>query len=207
MRRLLAGLAENRRFHIWVVSGRRQADIRELIAVPGIEYLGLYGWERGGTPVLSEEARRALTCVKMWTAGLLLKFPGIWIEDKESALAIHYREAAEADVPPARLLVHGVVESFSQVLRLAPGKKVWEVMPLELEDKGAAVRRELAAKGNGAVPIYVGDDAGDEPAFAELAQRGITVRVGPPRATRARYRLDHVGEVRVLLEKLAVEFA
>ena len=210
MRRALAILARNRRFQIWVVSGRRQADIRARIRVPGIRYLGLYGWEGGSVlaaSALSEEAQRALVCVKVWSASLLLNVPGVWIEDKESALAVHYRGAGDAEVRRARKVVRGVVEPFSQVLKLAVGKKVWEVLPLELQDKGAAVRRELAASRDRAVPVYVGDDVGDEPAFKELAARGVTVRVGPPRATKAHFHLDHVGQVRMFLEKLGSEFA
>jgi len=206
-RRALAILAHNRRFQIWVVSGRRQADIRARIRVPGIRYLGLYGWEGGNAAVLTEEARQALVCVKVWTASLLLNMPGVWIEDKESALAIHYRAATDAEVRRARKVVRKVVEPFSQVLKMTAGKKIWEVLPVELQDKGAAVRRELAASRDRAVPVYVGDDAGDEPAFAELAAHGVTVRVGPPRATRAHYHLNHVSQVRLLLEKLGSEFA
>ena len=55
-RRALAILSHNRRFHICVVSGRRQADIRARIRVPGIRYLGLYGWEGANTSALTEEA-------------------------------------------------------------------------------------------------------------------------------------------------------
>jgi trehalose 6-phosphate phosphatase len=206
-RRALAVLAHNRRFQIWIVSGRRQADIRARIRVPGIRYLGLYGWEGSGTSHLSEKSRQALICVKVWIASLLLNTPGVWIEDKESALAIHHRGAADSDVRRARKIVRGVIEPFAEVLKLTPGKKIWEVMPLEIQDKGAAVRRELAAQRDRAVPVYVGDDAGDEPAFEALASRGITVRVGPARTTRARYYLDHVRQVRVFLEQLGSEFA
>jgi trehalose-phosphatase len=206
-RRALAILAHNRRFHICIVSGRRQADIQARIRVPGIRYLGLYGWEGSPASGLSEEARQALTCVKVWTASRLLNMPGVWIEDKESALAIHYRGAVDAEVRRARKVVRGVVEPFSPVLRLTSGKKIWEVLPVEIRDKGAAVRRELAASRDRAVPVYIGDDTGDEPAFEELAGRGITVRVGPARSTRARYHLDHVRQVRVFLEKLGSEFA
>ena len=51
------------------------------------------------------------------------------------------------------------------------------------------------------IAIYVGDDATDEPAFAVL-NRGITVRVGPARHTKARYRLSNPREVRRFIERL-----
>jgi trehalose 6-phosphate phosphatase len=189
------------------VSGRLQADVREKIRVKGIRYLGLHGWDAGGKRTLSEEAQQALLLVKVWMASLLLHFSEVWVEDKESALAIHYRGATDSDVRRARKVVRGVVLPFSNVLRLAPGKKLWEVVPLEIEDKGVAVRKELASELHRSVAVYVGDDTGDEPAFHELAGHGVTVHVGPPRATKARYYLDHVREVRMFLEKLRSEFA
>src|SRR5690349_8152835 len=45
----LSRLARNPRFRVWVVSGRRRADIRARIGVPGIRYLGLHGWEGRAT--------------------------------------------------------------------------------------------------------------------------------------------------------------
>jgi trehalose-phosphatase len=41
-----------------------------------------------------------------------------------------------------------------------------------------------------AVPVYFGDDLTDEDAFAEIGERGVTVLVGEPRRTAARYRVD-----------------
>lgn len=205
IRRSLVTLAHSPRFRIWIVSGRRQADIRERVAVPGIRYLGLHGWEGRSNTALSSETRRILNCVKIWIAGLLPGLPGVWVEDKDCILAVHYRSAPESSVRRARRIVRGVVEPFHSHLKLVSGKKVWEVAPFEIEDKGAAVRRELADLNKRAVPVYLGDDVGDEPAFAALAG-GITVRVGSEHPSHARYRLAHVGQVRQFLAKLENDF-
>jgi trehalose-phosphatase len=205
IRRALFVLARNPRFRVWVVSGRRQADIRNRVAVPGIRYLGLHGWEGRPGTALSSETRRILTCVKTWISGLLPGLPGVWLEDKDWVLAIHYRSAPESSVRCARRIVRGVVEPFQSSLKLVSGKEVWEVAPHEIEDKGAAVQRELANLPTRAVPVYLGDDSGDEPAFAALAG-GVTVRVGSVHPSNARYRLAHVGQVRQFLEKLGNEF-
>ena len=66
----LAALARSRGFRIWIVSGRRQADVRERVGLPGIRYLGLYGWEARGDEGLCEETRRALECVSAWMGAL-----------------------------------------------------------------------------------------------------------------------------------------
>src|SRR3974390_1978568 len=44
-REALSALVRSRRFAVWIVSGRRHADIRDRVGVPGVHYLGLYGWE------------------------------------------------------------------------------------------------------------------------------------------------------------------
>jgi len=62
----------------------------------------------------------------------------------------------------------------------------------------------LAIAGRGTLPVFVGDDAVDEPAFAALTA-GITIRVGRPGHTRARFRLAGVKQVRVFLERLSRE--
>jgi trehalose 6-phosphate phosphatase len=56
------------------------------------------------------------------------------------------------------------------------------------------------------LPIYLGDDLTDEPAFAAL-RRGITVRVAPVSRTKAHFRLGDPNEVRVFLERLEEELS
>ncbi len=83
---------------------------------------------------------------------------------------------------------------------------MWELAPRELGDKGIAVQSELSAMGARAMPVYIGDDSMDEPAFRAL-DRGITIRVGGACRSHAHYRLSSVGQVHQFLEKLEREFA
>ncbi len=206
VRQALAVLGRSDRFRVWIVSGRRQADIRARVGVPGIRYLGLHGWEGRAGASLAEESEDRLASVLDCLGRRLAAIPGIWIEDKAHALAIHYRAADAAGVSRARAILDDVIAPHALLLRLQPGKSVWEILPSELEDKGAAVGRELATLGRRVLPIYVGDDEGDEPAFAALA-RGITIRVGTEPESRARYRLTGVRQVRIFLRKLIAEIA
>lgn len=205
-RRTLAGLVRSPRFRVWIVTGRRRADVRARVGVPGIRYLGLHGWEGRSAPAITAESRDAVACAKSWLTSLLLSVPGVWLEDKGLTLAIHYQSVAEEGVRQARKLVHGVLDPFADSLQLIRGKKVWELAPHELGDKGMAVSSELSAAGDGAMPVYIGDDRMDEPAFSAL-DCGITVRVGRACRTKARYRLSSVEQVHQFLEKLEGEFA
>ncbi len=81
-RRTLLRLTRSPRFRVWIVTGRRRADVRARVRVPGLRYLGLHGWEgRGASPVM-EDSREAIACVKSWLSSLLLSVPGVWLEDK-----------------------------------------------------------------------------------------------------------------------------
>ena len=205
-RHTLLRLVRSPRFRVWIVSGRRRADVRARVRVPGIRYLGLHGWEGRAAGAITEEAREAVACAKSWLACLMLNVPGVWLEDKDLTLAIHYQSVAEDGVRQARKFIQGVLEPFADTLQLIRGKKVWELAPRELGDKGVAVASELSAAGSPMMPVFIGDDRMDEPAFSALAC-GVTVRVGRPCRTHARYRLSSVEQVHQFLERLEGEFA
>ena len=57
-RRTLSRLVRSPRFRVWIMSGRRRADVRARVRVPGIRYLGLHGWEGRNAEAITEEARR-----------------------------------------------------------------------------------------------------------------------------------------------------
>lgn len=198
VRRALLALSGDSRFHICVISARRRDDIRERLRVPGIRYLGLYGWERGAS---AAESPPSISCVRNFMKAALPLLPGAWLEDKLHTVAIHYRGCPDAVRRLAADCLRRAVEPWSGILRIAPGKCVWEVLPRDLGDKGAAVRRELALLRRGALPVYLGDDFSDEAGFASAA-RGLTVRVGTRRPTRARYAVDDPGDVLTFLERL-----
>ena len=201
-RRALATLARSPRFRVWVISARRRADIRARLRVPSVRYLGLYGWERGSSVPPPESP---VFHVKNFLAGALPAHPAVWIEDKQHTIAVHYRGAPDAVTRAAGELLQRAVCPWRSRLRIAPGKCVWEIVPLDFADKGAAVRRELAGLPTRALPVYVGDDLSDEPAFAAVPH-GVGIRVGAHRSTRARYRLDGSEQVCHFLEKLKTEF-
>jgi len=202
----LAALARNPRFRVCVISGRRQADIRARVRVAGIRYLGLHGWEGHTRAALAEETSRQLVSLSESLERRLSNIPGVWIENKKHALTVHHRGATEFDEEEARAIVDQIVEPYVGLFRLGNGKKVWEIVPRELADKGVAVKHQLACLPGHATAVYVGDDQVDEPAFAALPD-GITVHVGPPGESHAHYRLSGVPQVRAFLYRLRTEFA
>ena len=93
-RRVLERLARRPRLNVFLVSGRRLADLRRRAGVSGARFGGLHGWEkeggRGGLP----ELRRTFRALKRLLDRRLAGLRGIEIEDKGCALSVHYRGAS-----------------------------------------------------------------------------------------------------------------
>lgn len=133
--------------------------------------LGQYGVERwdGATdeyhdpdaPAQLIELRQRLPQV-LGAAG----WPGATVEDKGRALAVHTRRLS--DPAAAFAALQEPVDQLAQELglHLEPGKNVLEVRPSGM-DKGQALRAMADEIGARSV-IYIGDDRGDLPAFAEV---------------------------------------
>jgi trehalose-phosphatase len=202
-RQALYSLAHSPRVFVWIVSGRRRADIRRRVGVPGIRYLGLHGWERRAETRIGHRSQVALDEVGAMARELSRNIRGVWVEDKRYSLAIHHSRENIALVEEA---VRWAIQPHHGQVRMASARNVVEVLPLELQDKGSAVKEELRSVCTTAFPIYVGDDLIDEPAFAAL-HFGLTVLVGKTRRTGAGYRLDNVRDVRRFLNLLEGEFA
>jgi len=166
---------------IAVITGRPAAEAVRyggLDAVPGLIVLGHYGgqrWQDGeltgpGSPPAIAAARAALPgLLEAAGAG-----DGAWVEDKELALAVHTRRAADPEAVLRRL--SGPLTELAGRLGLAaePGRMVIELR-VPGTDKGGALRGLVAERGAGSV-LFCGDDLGDLPAFAavrELRAAGV----------------------------------
>jgi trehalose 6-phosphate phosphatase len=164
------GLLAGRLGRVAVVSGRPVAYLAShLAAARGTLLFGLYGLERGragadGVDVVPE-AEVWRDAVDDVAAEAERRRPaGVGVERKGLTVTLHYRAApAEA----------GWVEGFAadQASRRGvvahAGKMSVEIRPPVAVDKGTIVR-ELS--GGLTVVMFVGDDLGDLPAFAELAR-------------------------------------
>jgi trehalose 6-phosphate phosphatase len=103
--------------------------------------------------------------------------PGVIVEPKGPGLAIHYRLAPDAEAAILAQL-EAFLDSHPGKFTLWPGKKIFEIIPSGLS-KGTALSALVSQPAfRGRVPIMIGDDIGDEPAFAAaegLAGFGLRV--------------------------------
>jgi trehalose 6-phosphate phosphatase len=203
----LRRLVNHPRVTLAVISGRRRAELLQYVDIPGIHYLGLYGWEHSGTATVPLPTRNALRSVLACITSQLGNYPGLWIEDKQLSLSIHYRTASPAVQRSARNAVRTLLLPFHRFLRLLVNLREVEIVPRIIFGKGIAATQFLAKPVfRRAVPLYFGDDLSDEPAFSAL-RKGVSICVGAARKTRASYSLRGPAEVTTALFKLEAALA
>lgn len=134
---------------------------------------------------------------------LVVRIPGILLEDKGVCLAVHYREAptaGEALLAAIETIVDGAGDPSLDIL---PGRLVFEIKHRS-HDKGTAVDAFMATPAFRArKPVMIGDDVTDEAAFAVMPRHdGVAYSVG--RDVRGAKRgFETAGEVRAWLAELA----
>jgi trehalose 6-phosphate phosphatase len=118
--------------------------------------------------------------------------PGVVIERKTGAVAIHFRLRPDFEQDCRAFAL--------KILHARPDLHLIEIR-LSGADKGAIVEAFLEERPfKGRTPIFAGDDATDEPAFAAVnARGGLSVKVGAG-ATLARFRARDSLDLRHWLE-------
>lgn len=197
--RLLSRLVRTAAIEVVVISGRPLAQLRSLLPVQGLTYIGTHGAEvrpaTGETqwlihPNIHSTALAPLRCA---VEARIRNLAGVQLEDKCYALALHYRLARAATATRAISQFLATVTEYQRkglMVDTIHGKKVIEVRPAGMH-KGNAVQALLQGRSNTTLPIYIGDDTTDEDAFRVLTGRGLTILVADePRPTAAQYSLN-----------------
>jgi trehalose-phosphatase len=198
------------RIALAIVSGREIAKLRKILQAPrGVALSGIHGLELVDFAGKEEIMRGARECtedlegIRKWLGANVPAREGFVVEDKRFAIALHYRNA-----PPT--MARKVRDAFAQFVRdHAPGlvilesKMAAEALP-KSTSKAAAVRALWQRAGKEFEPVYFGDDLTDEDAFRELEGYGITVLVGKPRTSAARYRVEDPSEVTRVLKTIVL---
>ena len=193
-----------------VLSGRDMPDVRARVAVPSVFYAGSHGFDIAGPDGWRPNHTRgdaflpALDTAEHALRQALAGVPGVLVERKRFAIAVHYRRVPDAQVDAVERAVDEAARAPG--LRKSCGKKVFELRPDTGWDKGRALLWMLEAVGVGAeaASLFIGDDATDEDALQAVVGQGIGIVVGDEaRETAAQYRLADPKAVVAFLEWLA----
>jgi len=210
-KQILRTLSADPELSVAVISGRPVDDLKRLIGIDGLFYVGSHGLEwlapdgantrcAIGAPVAD-----ALASLRDQFRDSGPDLRGVFVEDKGTAVALHYRMAAEDTALAAKSEFLRAVYRHQQqgvALEIVAGKEVVEAKPAA-QNKGDAAVQLLKLYGRGALPIYCGDDFTDEVAFQRFDKKGITILVAEtPRPTAASYYLRSPNELHEFLRLL-----
>lgn len=209
---ILRSLSRQHNIRLAIVSGRSIEQLRfflEPLSREDILFCGLHGGEiylpRTSTFLQVSENQTFKKLLEQFKADLLtvlerecLCQEGIFVEDKQYSIALHYRRAKAAIKQAAMAIFNQqfyASENLSEHFKIQPGKEVLEVLPKTF-DKGNCVQflYKYWGKAHSIKPCYVGDDLTDEAAFVAVNQlNGISLCINkPPDETMAFLTLSSV---------------
>ena len=123
------------------------------------------------------------------------RLPGLYLEDKDASIAVHFRRVPDALRAAAETLRRALRRAVSRKRPGATAARATRPRVPAQRRIGTRARRRAGSSrdvearfGKPAWVVFVGDDVTDEDAFAAI-ERGVGVLVGR-RETAARYQLD-----------------
>jgi len=194
-------LAEAAQGAFALISGRDIDVVDRLLHPLILPVAGVHGLQRRDaagrlhTPVIDQ---RVVEAVASEIESIFSDEPGIAIERKTGAVAVHYRLR-----PDYRARCHDLAERLVRdrpKLHLIEGNMVCEIR-LDGNDKAAVIKEFLAERPfKGRKPIFAGDDTTDESGFAAVnTAGGVSIKVGDGPSC-ARFRVQGVAELRAWFE-------
>lgn len=199
-----------------LVSGRSVAQVRQMVGIGDLVYVGNHGleWWEHGRGAVAPEVEPHLGAIRA-TLGWLdraLTLPGMVVEDKRATGSIHYRLVLDQSSARTAILEAIARCPLARTLKVTEGRKVVNLLPPVVADKGTAVERLVKQHRLQGV-VYLGDDVTDLDAFRALralrASQGLeTLAVGvctsegpASLASEADGCLEGVGAVTMLLRE------
>lgn len=216
-----------------IISGRGRDKVYDFVALDNVYYAGSHGLDiaaplqspnfgdpkhqtravdrKGNEIVLFQPAKKYLPAIQKILSALKEKtrsIKGVMIENNKFCVSVHFRHVRDEDFCTLEKLVNSVLVEYKE-FRISIGKKVFEIRPDMVWDKGHAVNYFIDTLGLGSsddvLPLYIGDDRTDEDAFKAIRNRGEGFPIvvsSIPKDTMALYSLRNPLEVNKLLINL-----
>ena len=207
-RKLLNKISKKKWAGVFIVSGRSIKNLRSLIRLKSICYIGNHGFEMEAPSVrYTHPAGKWAKPIMKKLYGILkkeIRVKGIVLGNKAYTLSVHYRLVRRGQFSEVKKKFEKVISSFKKNhrIKIAHGKKVFEIRPNVPWDKGKIVARLIKNKKN-ILPISIGDDITDEDMFRAIGKRGINIVVSAKnKASYAEYSLKSPGEVLEFLKEI-----
>jgi trehalose 6-phosphate phosphatase len=212
VRESLRALAQLDRVNLAVFSGRERDDLAHLVDLPRVILVGNHGLQIAGPGLLFVEPTAAqfgdqIQQLSSDLAERLREIPGVIVENKGLTVTVHIRTTPQPLHEQVRKIVHSALANASHPFLLREGRMTYDIRPRAYWNKGHAVvwlRDQI--DGEGLLTIYIGSDNTDEDAFTAIGD-AITIKVGDPTTTAAKYYVDGPKAVHEFLHWLVEELA
>jgi len=203
---ILLKLVMVNKIRLGIISGRQLDDVKKKVDIKNIVYSGNHGmeWKINGRvfrKYLTLETTKILKSAEEELEGIKNRFPGSLVEDKGLSLAFHYRRVLETEKSLVEKLLD---EKLAKYLKTGRVSLIKENFAYDLRGncgwtKGS-VTSELKRKlgSSDGLLIYMGDSATDEDVFSKL-KGDVTIKIGSPRGSRAKYYLKDPEDVQRFL--------
>jgi trehalose 6-phosphate synthase/phosphatase len=205
---LIAALAGRPNTIVQMVSGRPRDTLETWFGGLPVDLWAEHGiWFRAAGASAWESVLNVPCCDWMpQVRAIMSEFsaitPGAFVEEKTSAIAWHYRQAARGfgrmQARELRLVLSRAM--VDRPIDIIEGKRIIEVLPRGAS-KAAVVQRLLSLDAPPTLILALGDDRTDEELFAALPPASVAVHVGPG-ASLAGHRLNDPVATRAFLKSL-----
>jgi trehalose 6-phosphate phosphatase len=181
LRQVVADVAARLDGALAIVSGRSIAELDWLFAPLRLPTAGVHGLERrdaaGGLHRVTGIFER-LAIARLALKEMEADCPGLLLEDKGCALALHFRQVPALEERVRRAATE-IAAELGDDFHVQEGSKVLEIKPSG-HTKATAIEAFLAEPPfAGRVPVFVGDDMTDCDGFAAVTRhRGVAIAVG-----------------------------
>jgi trehalose 6-phosphate phosphatase len=165
------------------LSGRAATDVRDMVGVPGVVYVGNHGMERilnGEVDIPSDVRRFRPTLEEVLSHVNRIDLPGLVVEDKYASVSVHYRQVENQQKIDDSIRPKLKSLCSKHNLKLFEGRMVFEVRPPIWINKGSAFKslvEEYQLDG----AVFIGDDTTDVDALKQaryLRENNICYALG-----------------------------
>lgn len=174
LRHLLQSTADALGGALALVSGRSIAALDVMLSPLRLPVSGIYGQERRDSRGVIRRKTgdaSALDPIRAVLLDFLGGCPGIIVEDKGTALALHFR-SAPAYGPDCRQLLHMAAAELGPTFQVVDGSMIVEIAPAGTSKATAIEEFLLEPPFATRVPIVLGDDWPDVDAFTAVHRHG-----------------------------------
>lgn len=186
-----------------IISGRSLSNVMDLVRVKDIFYAGNHGseiWDGSRLIEMGDQISESKQVLKEIISELDAAFSnvsGAIVEDKGITASIHFRMVEQEDLCRMFDRFWSITDSYKGLFRITSGKKVFEIRPRGIWNKGDAVTWIWNNFGDNRIPVYIGDDVTDEDAYKVIKGKGIGISVG--HSKESDYFLEAQEDVKKLL--------